>query len=235
MRIATWNCRVGGFRKKAARIAPFRPDVLAVQEVEKIDAATKFAGEIEPTYRDRATLEKYPRRSIGMFSYTGLNLKAVDYPDPTFAFRRYSAWRKGISFQVVAVWTYALRGEREKSYRQAHEGLIDHSDWILKRPTVILGDFNQSAAYKSSGWRTLIALMDSLGLVSAYHNHFKETFGAESRPTHFHHGRESNPFHLDYCFLPREWAQRITSVEVGAHGDWSDVSDHRPLIVDVDL
>jgi endonuclease/exonuclease/phosphatase family metal-dependent hydrolase len=42
-------------------------------------------------------------------------------------------------------------------------------------------------------------------------------------------------FHLDYCFLPEPWANRITNVEVGLHSDWNDISDHVPLIVDLAL
>lgn len=45
MRVITWNCRVGGFRKKANQIAPFRPDVLAVQEIEPLADVLLFAGD----------------------------------------------------------------------------------------------------------------------------------------------------------------------------------------------
>lgn len=42
--LITWNCRVGGFRKKSAHIATYQPDVLAVQEVEPLDRVV-FAGD----------------------------------------------------------------------------------------------------------------------------------------------------------------------------------------------
>ena len=112
MRIITWNCRIGGFRKKAKQIAPLKPDVLAVQEVEPIDNVLLFDGEWQPTYRDRANCPAYPGRSIGVFSYTNTTkLRAVDVPDPenlwTYAFRRYEAHREGQTFNVAAVWPYA--------------------------------------------------------------------------------------------------------------------------------
>ena len=41
------------------------------------------------------------------------------------------------------------------------------------------------------------------------------------------------PFHLDYCFVPEAWVDRLTGVEVGSFAAWPQ-SDHRPLTVDID-
>jgi hypothetical protein len=147
MRMITWNCRVGGFCKKSAHIAPYQPDVLAVQEVEPLDRVKVFAGDTQPTFRDRWHSEQYPRRSIGLFSYTDTDLKPVDYPDPAFSFRRFKASHESLCFQVVAVWTYATK-IRKNSYRQAHVGLTDHSEWIARVPTVVMGDFNANLSFR---------------------------------------------------------------------------------------
>lgn len=79
------------------------------------------------------------------------------------------------------------------------------------------------------------ATRDAFGLVSAYHHHFRESFGVETRPTHFHQGKEEAAFHLDYCFLPGEWAKSIKNVAVGVYNDWNSISDHVPLIVDLGI
>jgi len=81
--------------------------------------------------------------------------------------------------------------------------------------------------------KTLLEITDALGLVSAYHNFFHEDFGKETRPTYFHQGKKENPFHLDYCFLPKEWIPMIDRVEVGKYSEWGQISDHVPLIVDL--
>lgn len=118
---------------------------------------------------------------------------------------------------------------------QAIEGVLEHGNWIGQAPTVIMGDFNDNASYKSGHWRQLLDLLRPLGLVSAYHEYFREPCGSESRPTHFFTGKETSPFHLDYCFVPQDWAPRIRIVEVGTYSAWHSVSDHAPLIVDLDL
>jgi exonuclease III len=232
MRLVTWNCRIGGFRRKAKQIAPLRPDVLAVQEVEAIDNVLIFAGDCQPTFRDRICDPMFPSRAIGVFSYTDTRLVAVDADDPMYCFRRYQANHHALDFQVIAVWPWATKS-RETSYKQTHDGLRHHADWIRTRPTAILGDFNDNASYTSGNWQALLDLLQPLGLASAYHEHFRERFGAETRPTYFHHGKQTSAFHLDYCFLPQTWTKQITKVEVGTFDEWHSISDHAPLIVDL--
>lgn len=234
MRLLTWNCRVGGFRKKAKHIAPLRPDVLAVQEVEPFDGTEAFEGDARPTFCDRCADPAFPRRAIGVFSYTDTSLTPVDLSDPLYSFRRYEAHRGDLTFNVVAVWPWQTKSSKT-AYRQAHEGLVLHERWIRQRPTVILGDFNANARFKGSNWTDLIGLLKGLGLVSAYHCHRGEAYGDERTPTHFHTGREDRPFHLDYCFIPEAWVPRLECVHVGTYAEWHEKSDHAPLIVDLRL
>jgi hypothetical protein len=230
----TWNCRIGGFRKKAKLIAPFRPDILVVLEVERIDNVLLFAGDCQPSYRDRACDPAFPRRAIGVFSYTETEIKSVDATDVLYGFRRYEAQWRGAAFNLIGVWTSATESPKT-SYKQAQEGLLQHTDWIRERPTVILGDFNDNASFKTGDWEALLELTNGLGLASAYHEFFSEKFGAESRPTYFHRSNQTSPAHLDYCFVPQEWVPHISNVTVGRHADWHHASDHAPLIVDLEF
>ena len=177
MRVITWNCHVGGFRKKAKQIAPFRPDVLAVQEVEPLADVLLFAGDHQPTFRDRIGDPAFPKRAIGMFSYTDVEL--------------------------------------------------------------ILGDFKDNASYRSGHWAELLALLHPLGLVSAYHEHFQEPFGAESRPTHYFKGNQGPPFHPDYCFVPKVWPDASrrspSAVRRVVQGQRPRPANGRPRLIGSDL
>jgi exodeoxyribonuclease-3 len=136
-------------------------------------------------------------------------------------------------FQVVAAWT-AVTADNKTSYRQAHEGIDRYAPWIASKDTVLMGDFNCNASHgNGKHWADLAKRLEPLGLVSAYHQFFGEAFGAETGPTHFFQGKESRLFHLDYCFVPAAWTQRVEKVDVGTHGDWSKHSDHAPLTVDL--
>jgi hypothetical protein len=59
--------------------------------------------------------------------------------------------------------------------------------------------------------------------------------GLESRPTYYHLWNKHSSFHIDYCFVPSSWAKQIAQVDVGGFDDWKGLSDHRPLVVDIDL
>ena len=228
MRVATWNC-CGKFRQKAQHIVPLKPDILAVQEVEALGDDPKFTGDFQPTYSHRAVLRPIPK-SIGMFSYTDTSLEALCVMPGV---RCYRAQYRDQRFQVMAVWT-SVSATGKQDYRQLHEALDHHEGWIRQMPTIVLGDFNQSAGYK--GWPSLLKLLEGVGLASAYHSYFdKEGFGQETRPTHYHKRQQDKGYHLDYCFLPKEWIPMIERVEVGTYSDWVQISDHVPLIVDLKL
>ncbi len=231
----TWNCRVGAFRKKAARMAPYSPDVLVVPEVERLDGLLFLDGERQPTFSDRVARPGEPR-GLGVFSYSGVRMeRAFNETTELPGFAPFQAERGQTAFQVAAVWTFQTPSAAT-SYRQAHIGIAQWADWIRRSPTVILGDFNLAANFQGGkSWRDLTDLLAPLGLVSAYHHFYREDPGRESRPTHFHRGKADATWHIDYCFIPKTWANRVTNVEVGTYDEWRDVSDHAPLIVDVDL
>ena len=237
MRLMTWNCGAGGFRRKVAHIIPFRPDVLTVQEVSAADHVPTLAGETQPTFRDQTIDPEWPgSRAIGVFSYTGTRIVQVDLLDANYTFRRFEAQCGNLTFNVAAVWN-AYRKLREDTYMQAIQGVRCHKEWMRQRPTVMLGDFNDNARYKLTNWPQLDSLISPLPLVSAYHvSYFNEQPGKETRPTYFHKRQKTSAFfHVDYCFIPAEWVSCIQKVEVGSYDDWHTLSDHVPLIVDLDL
>jgi endonuclease/exonuclease/phosphatase family metal-dependent hydrolase len=115
-----------------------------------------------------------------------------------------------------------------------------YRDLIVSQPTVVAGDFNSNTIwdYKrplTQNHSGLVQQLTSLGLVSAYHHFFGEVQGAESRPTLYLRRDPRKPYHIDYCFIPQAWSTRLRSVEVGTDEPWARYSDHRPLVVDIDV
>ena len=233
MRLMTWNCQVGAFRKKASRAAALRPTLLVVPESENIERELVLDGEAQPTAR-MWLAGTTTNRGVGVLSYTGATIRRAPLiGDPIDFFVPLEVNDAGVEFQVVAVWT-AATSDKNTMYRQAHEGLDRYADWIRARDTVLMGDFNNNATYsKGKPWHDLEGRLQPLGLVSAYHHFHKQAFGAESRPTHYFHRKRESPWHLDYCFVPTAWTSRIESVDVGEFDDWSALSDHMPVVVDI--
>lgn len=119
--------------------------------------------------------------------------------------------------------------------KQAIQGALRYRDWLVAAPTGVLGDFNDNASYLTTNWPALLEAFEPLGLVSAYHTWTGEAFGQETTSTHFHRRAATSGWHVDYCFAPEVWAPRITIVHVGSHDEWGTLSDHTPVIVDIDL
>lgn len=176
----------------------------------------------------------FPKRSISLFSYTDAQVVAVDDTDAEYGFRRFLARKGSQEFNVAAVWTWKTQ-DKATNYMQIHAGVARHRKWIQERPTVLLGDFNMDASYRGSGMPSLRCMLDELGLASAYHHFFGEQFGAESRHTYFHRGKQASAYHLDYCFVPTSWLPFVRKVTVEEHEAWAKVSDHVPVIVDLEL
>jgi endonuclease/exonuclease/phosphatase family metal-dependent hydrolase len=125
------------------------------------------------------------------------------------------------------VWTWAA-----PTYKQALiNGLDVHG--AIAGLQVFAGDFNGNVDFDKPRsrlkWSDCFDRLSSRGLVSAYHR--DAPFGKEADPTHYFRWKQERPFHIDYCFVPREWP--IESVSVGSYADWATLSDHRPVTVDV--
>ena len=75
-------------------------------------------------------------------------------------------------------------------------------------------------------------LREEFGLVSAYHGFLGVEPGQEAHPTFYMNRKQDRPFHIDYCFIPDSWAERVVSVEVGSYSEWT-ASDHRPVTMNL--
>ena len=132
-------------------------------------------------------------------------------------------------FMFVGVWIHPrynqVAWEAMSACAAAADGL----------PMVAAGDFNSSPgvrSQRSESLKFLQRMRHELGLVSAYHYLYGEGPGVETRASHYFRWKESAPFHLDYCFIPEDWLQRLVEVEIGTFEDWPQ-SDHRPLTAEI--
>jgi hypothetical protein len=138
------------------------------------------------------------------------------------------------SFNLLAVWT-----RFEGKYIQSLDKALDvYSGFLKKAPSVIVGDFNSNAIWDNPKRCTDFSrvgrrLLNEFGLQSAYHVFHNEQYGQETCPTHHFRWHKDEPFHIDYCFVPSSWD--LQDVQIGTYDDWGSISDHCPLIVDIDL
>jgi exodeoxyribonuclease-3 len=142
------------------------------------------------------------------------------------------------NFTLLAVWACAVKGNRRESYVGIiHSALAAHPEWFDCGPVAMAGDFNSNSVWDKNrplrNHSSLVEQLKAYGMISVYHHHHKEEQGKESRPTFHLYRKTDRPFHLDYIFIPTEWTSRLNNFEVGEFSQWSGLSDHYPLTIDV--
>jgi exonuclease III len=227
MRLVTWNCCRGPLEAKAHALAPLKPDIAIIQEAPR--PATKNTPE-------RLWFGGAKGVGIAVLAFNGYTLTRASRPaSDTDPVRVVRVTGPATDFNLFAVW-----GRADTKYiRGVYDRMLRHVRLARRRPTVLAGDLNSNTIWDRprvpmNHTRFVAWMRDELDMVSAYHEHYAEPHGKESRPTYYFLWDKAKPFHIDYCFLPSSWRSRVRSVEVGGYEEWKGLSDHRPVVVEVE-
>ncbi len=239
VRIVSWNV-AAGFAEKLPRLVELEPDVAVATEVCTEGKLRKAGAD---GFATMDWVGRIQTRGLAVMGFGAWKTKMYDAMWDQRLEWTLPAKATGPSkatFDVIGVWAFNKRAHVDPSNFQQSQGeqLPTIYPKLFGRPTVVAGDFNNSVVWDKPGkprnWRRVIETMSELNLVSAYHTHFDEQPGEESRATHWWKRSTESTFHIDYCFVPKDWT--ITQVWVGSAEDWlrkTDGSDHAPLVVDV--
>jgi exodeoxyribonuclease-3 len=229
LRIVTWNCGMA-LARKAPSLLALKPDIAVVQECSKNSVDILHNLGLSGLWFG-ANLNK----GLAVFCSKGFSLQAVGKPFGKWVVpvRVHGA---EVDFNLLAVWACPVGTKRADNYiGQVYRFLVEHDGWFGKAPVVAAGDFNSNSQWDENrpgrNHTEVVRLFESHGLISAYHTHHGEKQGAETRPTYYFYRHQDKPFHIDYVFVPKGW--RLKSVEVGSFGEWGNLSDHVPVVVDV--
>jgi exodeoxyribonuclease-3 len=234
LRIVTWNANRSFGRKLPALLA-LRPDVAVIQECEREVAVPEGA-----TF---AWVGRQPRNGLGVLGF-GAHAVALDSAfDPRLQWVAPVGVGGPIPFALIAVWSYGPRATEfhpmEPRASQVQQALTLYAPLFRDAPAVFAGDFNNNVTWdrgRPDDWAVTAERLEGAGLVSAYHAARGVPYGAEPEPTIYWRDRRADgpTFHIDFCFVPAAW--RIRSVSVGTFDDWvaPGLSDHVPLVVDVE-
>jgi exodeoxyribonuclease III len=230
MRIVTWNCQMG-FDKKAGALLSQNPDVAVVPECSERSALA-----LQQCGYEALWFGSNPLKGLGVFSRKGWSIRALTQPR--------QKWIVPVEidaptpFTLLAVWACGTAIKNASDYiGRVHDALVSHPEWFDGAPVVLAGDLNSNKKWdkqrKVANHSHVVEILADRGLVSGYHEFFNEAQGAESRPTSHLYRHADKPYHIDYIFIPREWAPRLQTVDVGSYEQWSKLSDHCPVTVDV--
>ena len=243
MRIVAWNCNMALHRKFDALLG-LRPDVAIISECADPDRLSGFL-DLASLGAAPVWIGRNPHKGLCVLGFNGYRPRL----DPC---RRHSLKHiapvriEGPSeFNLLAVWAQNFSDgvRRKRQPGPLRRALHCYRDFLMERPSVVAGDFNNSVYWDRPGWLMnhawTVGRLAAYGLASAYHGFTGEAQGAETLPTlYWRDRRKDGPtYHIDYIFLPQAWSERLKELSVGSFEQWclAGFSDHVPVCADIDL
>lgn len=105
--------------------------------------------------------------------------------------------------------------------------------------TIIAGDFNSNTIWDrwDRWWNhsDVIKELTELGIKSLYHKFKNEQQGKETSPTFYLHRKKNRPYHIDYILGSQDFSDKMTKFKIGNFEKWIQLSDHLPLICELDI
>jgi exonuclease III len=248
MKIVTWNCN-GALRKKTKEIDALNADILIIQECEDPEQSTS-------DYRNWAGhylwIGKSKNKGVGVFAKNGHKLQkqdwngyykidGIEFPHPSQSWKTedlelFLPCKINDEINLLAVWTKGANSPSFGYMGQFWKYIQIHRADLSKKNTIILGDFNSNSVWdEPDRWWSHGDVINELrraGIESLYHFQFDEQQGKENTPTFYMHRNPEKPYHIDYIFLSSELLEK-SLLQVGDIADWLKVSDHIPLINDI--
>jgi endonuclease/exonuclease/phosphatase family metal-dependent hydrolase len=103
---------------------------------------------------------------------------------------------------------------------------------------VIAGDFNSNTIWDEwdRWWNhsDVVRELAKIGIKSVYHELNQLEHGKETIPTLFHRKNKDTSYHIDYVFVSDEIMKKVILFQIENFENWLDVSDHVPLIIEIE-
>jgi exodeoxyribonuclease-3 len=243
VRIVAWNCNMALDRKVEGLLA-LKPDIAVVSECagpEKLRARGAAWMQREPVWIGRNR-----HKGLAVFAFNEFSVRLAPSYHPSLRYIAPVHVDGPVQCNLLAVWAQnaSAGGVRKNRSGPLRRSLVRYKEFLGGAPAIIAGDLNSNVIWDKPGWRDNHAtkvkiLEESFGLVSAYHALRGEAHGQESEPTLYWRDRTKDgpTYHIDYVFLPSPWIARVSHLSIGTFEAWcgSRLSDHAPVIVDIDL
>lgn len=177
-----------------------------------------------------------PLKGLGLLAREPYRLDHAERLAPNLSMEARLSRNGSHVLTAFPLWTCAKVVTGRRYVGQLHE-LISYIERRADTgPRLVIGDFNSNSCWddrspKGGSHSDAVTRLAALGFQSAYHHHFSEQQGAETRSTFFLYGKRERHFHIDFAFVSASLLERIEHVEIGAFETWRPHSDHTPLIL----
>jgi exonuclease III len=226
------------FRKKAAVISAYSPDILVVPECECPD---KLLFDLyTPKPHQTLWFGENQNKGLGVFSYGNSRFRLLELYNPKLkTIIPLEVTGGKFSFILFAIWANNPADKGFQYVGQIWKALKYYKPLLKNNQVILIGDFNSNTIWdkprRKGNHSTVVQHLKELDIYSCYHHYFNSEQGKEKHATLFMYRKKDMGYHIDYCFASKQFSDKLKSIEVGSHEEWNTFSDHTPLIVDFDL
>jgi len=225
------------FRKKAGFILKHKPDILVVPECEHPGKLLLTPDTQKPT--DILWFGKNMHKGLAVFSYGSYRMSVLDEHNEDFKMIvPIAVTGDQFDFTLFAIWANNPEDPDGQYVTQTWKAIRHYDALLANKKTILIGDFNSNTIWdrkrRESNHSNVVKLLEEKGIFSTYHSFYKQAQGKEKHPTLYMYRHKNKPYHIDYCFVSADMAEKLVSVEIGSHRFWTKYSDHVPVIVTFD-
>lgn len=230
--------------RKLDALRRLEPDIAVVSECA-CPERLRALGALDAITDDPIWVGDNPTKGLAVLAFNGYRLRLAREFFPTLRHLAPVHVTGPATFNLLAVWAQNISGGnvRKRQAGPLRRGLGKYKSFLTELPAIVAGDLNNNVIWHKPGYwinhGISVAILESYGLVSAYHAHTGEEQGKETVPTLYWRDRKKDgpTYHIDYMFLPLMWLDRVRGFSVGTFEDWcgAKLSDHVPVVVDVDV
>jgi exonuclease III len=219
--------------KKFSKLLALDADINVIQE-----CARPFIEQMNrPGAWSSTWFGKNPNKGLGILVRAPWSIREAQKLKPKWAGKLLIDGPERI--ELFPVWACMGEIHAARYIGQVHCLLDMIEETPLSPHAIVVGDFNSNSIWDDEhGLNHHSAAVDrfgKLGLESAYHVFSGDRQGAERNPTFWFRKNKKTVFHIDYAFLSRPLLSKLKRVLVGRCDDWLSLSDHAPVLVDLDL
>lgn len=236
LKIVTWNCN-GAFRKKFEIISSLNADLYVIQECEHPNESQHK--KYEEWAENFVWIGDTKNKGLAIFARPEIKLEKLDWSNQyrDHFVKHFLPCRVNQDFDLLGVWTHRNNSPNFGYIGQFWKYLQVNKTKL--NSTIIAGDFNSNVIWDEwdRWWNHSDVVMElkELGIESLYHKFTGEAQGNETNPTLYFQKKLERPYHIDYVFGPQKFSDKLIKIEIGQIDKWLGISDHMPILCEIDI
>ncbi len=221
------------FRNKCESIMRFDPDLLIIQECENPEKV--IFKDLKKPLIDAIWVGDNKHKGLAVFSFS-YKIKIPKFYNPE---HKYILPIKFNNSYILAVWAMNDKINPERRYIAQIWSALNEYKKYLKDDIIIIGDFNSNKIwdndkpYRIANHSQVVEYLNNYNIISLYHELNREDQGNESVNTFYLYRKKNKGYHIDYCFISNNLINNISNFRIGKFNEWINLSDHCPLILDI--